>query len=87
MTAPSTRTAVPNLAVDCFASANSRAMPPPIHRCAQLLGKLIIGNAPTWHAEEMRQLALASAVDTIVRIKLIQIILRQIQQVLLGCRK
>jgi hypothetical protein len=55
--------------------------------CVQLLTKLIYSKVPTWHAEEMRQLALVSAVDTIELIKLIQTLVRQIQQALLGCRK
>jgi hypothetical protein len=40
--------------------------PHPIHMCVQLLTKIIYINVPTSHAEEMRQIALVSAVDTIV---------------------
>jgi hypothetical protein len=46
-------------------SANAKA-PHQMHMCVQLLNKLIYIKVPTWHAEEMRQLALVSAVDTIV---------------------
>jgi hypothetical protein len=64
-------------------SANSSA--PAIPGRVQYLTNFIC--KPTWHAKELRQLALASAFDTVVCIQSSQIMVGQIQQALLGCRK